>query len=115
MKLDDTKKLLSYPCEGANPRTLLVDVLRASIELVSLEDNDFAWSSWADSAAAVAELSRLLEVAETGGTLDRLTLSVIFAPTGPMQEVSISSGWGETFLKVAERYDYAEKGIWGKG
>jgi hypothetical protein len=32
-----------------------------------------------------------------------------------MQEVSVSSGWGEAFLQVAERYDYAEKAIWGGG
>jgi hypothetical protein len=113
MKLHDTKKLLLHSLEGAEPRDVLLDVLRASIELLSIEDNDFAWSSWEDSAAAMAEVSRLLAIVETGGTPDRLTLSVIFAPTGPMQEVSISSGWGEAFLKVAERYDYAEKGIWG--
>jgi hypothetical protein len=115
MKLDDTKQLLSYPLEGADPRDVLADVLRASVELLSIEDNDFAWSSWKDSAAAVAEVSRSRGIAETGGTPERLTLSVIFAPTGPMQEVSISSGWGEAFLKVAERYDYAEKGIWESG
>jgi len=113
--LDSTKKLLSYPLEGAEPRGVLIDVLRASIELLSIEENDFGWSSWEDSRAAVAEVSRLLAIAESGGIPDRLTLSVIFAPTGPMQEVSISSGWGDAFLKVAERYDYAEKGIWGNG
>lgn len=76
MKLDDTKKLLSYPLEGADPRDVLIDVLTASLELLSLEDNDFSWSSWRDSTEAIAEVTRLL-------------------------------------AKVAERYDYAEKGIWG--
>jgi hypothetical protein len=57
--LNDTKKLLSYPLDGAKPRDLLLDVLRASIELLSIKDNDFAWSSWKDSAAAVAEVSRV--------------------------------------------------------
>jgi hypothetical protein len=113
MKLENTNKLLSCAIEGAEPRAVLLDVLRASIELLSIEDNDFVWSSWKDSAAAVAEVRRLLAIAEAGGTPDRSALSVIFAPTGPMQEVSISSGWGDAFLKVAERYDYAEKGIWG--
>jgi hypothetical protein len=115
MKLDETQKLLSYPLEGANPREVLIDVLRASIELLSIEDNDFAWSSWRDSAAAIAEIGRLLILTESGGTPDRLALAVIFAPTGPMQEVSISSGWGEVFLKIAERYDYAAREIWGQG
>ena len=28
-----------------------------------------------------------------------------FAPTGPLQEISISNGWSEMFLKLAEQYD----------
>ncbi|HEX8181606.1 MAG TPA: hypothetical protein VF525_18845 [Pyrinomonadaceae bacterium] len=34
-------------------------------------------------------------------------MEVLFAPTGPMQEVSLSSGWGEEFLALAERFDEA--------
>jgi hypothetical protein len=34
-------------------------------------------------------------------------MEVLFAPTGPIQEVSISSGWGEAFLSLAERFDAA--------
>jgi len=101
--------------DGADPRVVLTDVLRASVQLLSIEENDFAWSSWQDSATAVAEVSRLLAVVEAGGTPERLALSVIFAPTGPMQEVSISNGWGEAFLTLAECYDYAEKGLWKHG
>ena len=114
MKLDDTRKLLSYDLEGADPRTVLIDVLRASIELLSLEENDFAWSSWEVSAMAVAEVKKILAIVESGGIPEQLALAVIFAPTGPMQEVSLSSGWGEAFLKVAERYDYAAKGLCGQ-
>ena len=32
-------------------------------------------------------------------------MQVLFAPTGPVQEVSISSGWGEEFLTLASRFD----------
>jgi hypothetical protein len=115
LKLENAKKLLSSDLDGADPRVVLTDVLRASVELLSIDENDFAWSSWQDSATAVAEVSQLLAVVEAGGTPERLALSVIFAPTGPMQEVSISSGWGEAFLKLAECYDYAEKGLWKHG
>jgi hypothetical protein len=38
---------------------------------------------------------------------DALTMQVIFAPTGPMQEVSMSSGWGNRFLGLAEEFDEA--------
>jgi hypothetical protein len=34
-------------------------------------------------------------------------LRVLFAPTGPIQEVSVSSGWGDAFLELADRFDDA--------
>jgi hypothetical protein len=36
-----------------------------------------------------------------------LELSVLFAPTGPVQEVSVSSGWGDEFLILANEFDAA--------
>lgn len=30
---------------------------------------------------------------------------ILFAPTGPVQEISIANGWSEVFLKLAEEYD----------
>ena len=33
---------------------------------------------------------------------------VLFAPTGPIQEISISNGWSEVYLKLAEQYDKLE-------
>ena len=34
-------------------------------------------------------------------------LSTLFAPTGPLQEVSLSSGWSQQFLAVSNRFDQA--------
>jgi hypothetical protein len=34
-------------------------------------------------------------------------LSWVFAPTGPLQEVSLRSGWGAEFLAFAARFDAA--------
>jgi hypothetical protein len=32
-------------------------------------------------------------------------ISMHFAPTGPLQEISMSSGWDKVFLILAEEYD----------
>jgi hypothetical protein len=32
-------------------------------------------------------------------------LSLQFAPTGPIQEISISNGWDKVFLKLSEQFD----------
>ena len=42
-----------------------------------------------------------------GGPLPR-HWSILFAPTGPIQEISISNGWAETFLKLAKEIDSCE-------
>ena len=109
--LERTKQLLSQP-DAPDARVLLAEVLRSTLELLSLPNNDFAWSSWVDRAAAVGEVEALLAVVEAGGLPDRTSISVLFAPTGPIQEVSLSNGWADTFLKVAECYDRAERRLW---
>jgi hypothetical protein len=109
--LDRTKQLLSQP-DATDPRVSLANVLRSAAELLSLPDNDFAWSSWANQAAAVAEVEAMLAIVEAGELPDRTSLSVLFGPTGPIQEVSLSSGWADAFLKLAERYDRAERLLW---
>ena len=109
--LDRTKQLLSGP-EATNPRVALANVLRSAAELLSLPDNDFTWSSWASQAAAVAEVEAMSALVEAGYLPDRASLSVLFAPTGPIQEVSLNSGWADTFLNLAERYDRAAVVLW---
>jgi hypothetical protein len=111
--LERTKQLLSQP-DAEEERVLLADVLRSAVELLSLQDNNFAWSSWKDKSTAVAEIEGILALVEAGELPERSSVSVLFAPTGPIQEVSVSSGWGDAFLKVAERYDRAEQRLWKK-
>ena len=112
MNLDHTKRLLTEKLDGLDARALLVEVLHSSIELLSIEDNDFTWSSWENQAAAVAEVRSILSVVDAGELPDRIKVSVLFAPTGPIQEVSLSSGWADPFLEVAEQFDKAEKVLW---
>ena len=88
-------------------KSKLADVLREAIVWLSRPDNDFAWSSWEDAQAAVSELSAHIATLEAGRLPPKLDLTVLFAPTGPIQEVSLSSGWGDPFLSLAERFDHA--------
>ncbi len=111
MILPATAALLSRPTPDADARGLLRAVLAAALELVSIEGNDFAWSSWENAAAAIAELQSLRAAIDAGAEPDLATLGVIFAATGPMQELSLSSGWSKTYLAVAERYDEAERAL----
>jgi hypothetical protein len=83
----------------------LLAVLDATRALLARPGNDYAWSSFQDAEAAVAEIDELAAVVRGGGVPSGL--SILFAPTGPIQEVAISSGWGEEFLTLAGRFDAA--------
>jgi hypothetical protein len=98
----------------ASPRSAaLLDVLREARALLARPANDFIWSSWTDAAEACAELDGLLARLESGELPRRLDLEVLFAPTGPMQEVSLPSGWADAFIALATRFDAAVRNAYG--
>ena len=85
----------------------LLDVFQRARDLVARPDNDFAWSSWRDTEDALEEIDSILSRLQRGEIPALLEMSVLFAPTGPMQELSLSSGWGNRFLGLAEEFDAA--------
>jgi hypothetical protein len=85
----------------------LLDIFHRARELVGLPQNDFSWSSWADAESALAEVDGVIERLQRGEAPDMSQMKVLFAPTGPMQELSLSSGWGNRFLQLATEFDEA--------
>lgn len=85
----------------------VIEVLREARALVSRPGNDFLWSSWEDADDAVREIDRHL-AAVGQDPVRTSSMAAIFAPTGPMQEVALSSGWGEEFGALARRFDAIE-------
>ena len=69
--------------------------------LVALPDNDFMYSSLMDAEAALKEID------DAVARMDTATLEVFFLPTGPLQELALSSGWGDEFVALADRFDAA--------
>ena len=89
----------------SDPQTLLALLHEARL-LVLRPGNDFIWSGWEDADDAVREIDGLI-AAITAGSIDEHGISVIFAPTGAMQELSMSSGWSDEYLALAARVDRA--------
>lgn len=85
----------------------LIPVFEASRMLLERPRNDFLWSSWEDHQHALNEIDGILSALRSGVLPRDLDLEVLFAPTGPMQEVSLSSGWGADFLDLAKCFDDA--------
>ncbi len=64
------------------------------------------WSSWRDAEHALCEIDAIAAGLRAGGAPSS-ALQFVFLPTGPMQEVALSSGWGEVFAALADRMDAA--------
>jgi len=80
----------------------LIAILKETRTFLALAENDFSWSSWVDQDQATSEIDSIIAELEHGSVPD---INTLFAPTGPIQEVSIDSGWGIEFLELAERFD----------
>ena len=96
-------------------RAELRDVLLDARSLIALPDNNFDWPSWQDAEVALREIDGLVAAPERGRAPSRLTMSVLFAPTGPIQEVSLSRGWAEGSPELAARFDAAAESSCSRG
>lgn len=74
-------------------------------ELLNRTGNDFSWSSWKNAEEAVAEIQAHSKRIEHGDYSCVSNLEMLFAPTGPIQEASMSSGWAWEYLAIAQRFD----------
>lgn len=88
----------------------VLDIFQRARDLVARPDNDFAWSSWRDAGHALEEIDGIISRLRNGDVPDQFAMSILFAPTGPMQELSLSSGWGNRFLQLASEFDEATEG-----
>ena len=89
----------------------LVEVLRETRELLARPDNNFIWSYWDSATDALREFDAFITQIESGDTSRRSDLELLFAPTGSIQEVSISSGWGQELLALSARFDAVIKRV----
>lgn len=90
-----------------NAKEELLEVLKETRELLALPDNDFGWSSWDNVEDALAEFDQTISSIEADRYSRFSKLTTLFAPTGSIQEVSVSSGWGKKFIEVSEKFDTA--------
>jgi hypothetical protein len=88
-------------------RDALLKVLGETRALLARPENNFDRSSWRDGEAALREIDTLIAAVASGAMPEPTHVELLFAPTGPIQEVSLSSGWGQAFLELAERVDAA--------
>lgn len=88
----------------ANKKNIVAIIQRAT-ELVR-SSNGTGWASWSDLAEACEEMESV-QALTLCGKVPKDQLRILFAPTGPLQEVSLVSGWSYEYEVLADMMDKA--------
>ena len=89
----------------------VIDVLETVVRILKLPGTDVAWSRYQSGDEAVADVNHHIGRLRGGDPSHIVDLTLLFAPTGSLQEISISSGWGDAFLDLAARFDRAIEAV----
>lgn len=76
-----------------------------TIKARTTEDADTVWAGYDNGKEFLIDLNADIEKVKFCDfeTLDKLNME--FAPTSTYQEISLSNGWAEEYLKLAEQFD----------
>lgn len=85
----------------------LVDILLEVKQLLSSQDTDITWTHYSSVIEVISDLDVYIEALMKDSRFNLRELQIFFAPTGVLQEISMSSGWGKEFLEIAKRFDVA--------
>ncbi len=85
----------------------VIGILQGVKHVLALPGTDVVWSRYNNAEETIEDINRHMESLQRGDLSRIDDLVLLFAPTGSLQEISISSGWGEEFLDLAARFDRA--------
>lgn len=81
----------------------LIEALERACGLLDRSEES-AWSPLTPAQVA-KNLRRVIEALGRGDALDRLALGTEFAPTSTIQEIAMTNGWHDEYMRLAEIVD----------
>ena len=88
-----------------------MDALRSVLDRIGVllndPDLDVTWAGFDSQSEAMHEYAKLYNSAMSGELSAIRELEIWFAPTGPLQEMAMSNGWSDEYMKLASRFDEA--------
>ena len=94
-----------WPFGSRNPevRSALIDVLERTKSHIDTSEE----SCWAGLSPAEIgmDLSIAIDNLTKGASINSDLLRMHFAPTGPLQETAMMSGWTDEYMILSERFD----------
>jgi hypothetical protein len=82
---------------------MLLDALERTCKLLD-ESKESDWSPLTPAEVA-KKLREEIAAAKRGGAVDRLVVSVEFAPTSTIQEIAMANGWHDEYERLAQVVD----------
>ena len=70
------------------------------VELLHRPETDVSLTYFKSPEAAASRVQSLARRAAWGDPLAMFSLSMLFAPTSELQDISLSSGWAQEFLNL---------------
>ena len=86
-------------------QTKLLSVLSEILELLRQPDLDVKWSTYDTPEQAVQDLESHFRRIEAKDFSQLRALEKLFGPSGALQEIADSNGWGKRFLTLAHYFD----------
>ena len=74
---------------------------------------DFVWSRYENAEEAITDMTRIIAALRNGDEAVLKEIQLLFGPTGSIQEISISSGWGNEYIEISARVDRCLELLWG--
>ncbi|MCJ7649999.1 MAG: hypothetical protein MUP85_15415 [Candidatus Lokiarchaeota archaeon] len=85
----------------------VINVLKKTKAIIKNTTTDVAWSRFENEEGVIEALDDHMEKLISHDFSAIWDLILFFAPTGSLQEISISSGWGDDYLTLASECDTA--------
>ncbi len=94
-----------------NDKTVIIEILETVKELILEPKTDISWSIFNSKDELIIEIDAHIQKLKLRDFSKVTDLILLFAPTSDFQEISLSSGWGNRYLKISERFDVAINGL----
>lgn len=87
----------------------IIQILEAVKKLILEPRSNLSWSTFDSKDELVFEIDAHIHKLRGKDYSNVKALILLFTPTSDFQEISLSSGWGNEYLNLSERFDNAIK------
>ena len=94
-----------------NDEKVIIEILETVKKLILEPRTDISWSIFDSKDDLIIEIDTHIQKLKLRDFSKVKDLILLFAPTSDFQEISLSSGWSNDYLKISERFDVAIRSL----